>query len=102
MLKLLTVSASTAAENLLLESKVPQEDSFSAYLEGKIFTQGLEEENLQRRSSNVSEERHALLNSFLKNEHHRDRWYFIARELFECNKVRVSEEPEPKVAPATN
>lgn len=41
MLKWLTVSASILTENLLLEGKVPNEESLSGYLEGKIFTQGL-------------------------------------------------------------
>jgi|JI61114BRNA_FD_contig_61_1266559_length_1750_multi_2_in_0_out_0_2 hypothetical protein len=79
LLKLLTVTASTSAENLLMESRVANEDTLSSYLEGKIFTQGLEEENLQKLAGNTIEERNNLLTSFLKNEHHRDRWNFIAR-----------------------
>ena len=83
-----------------MEGKVANEETLSPYLEGKIFTQGLEEENLQKLAGHSIEERNTLLTNFLKNEHHRDRWNFIARELFECNKIRSGEETEPVVAPA--
>lgn len=33
----------------------------------------------------------------MKNEHHRDRWNFIARELLEFNRIRAAEESEPAV-----
>lgn len=43
LLKLLTVASSSLIENVVLESKDAKEDELSGFLEGKIFSQGLED-----------------------------------------------------------